>query len=467
MRQLTTLVAAIAVVSMFSLSASAELEIGGDLKVLGVYTDNTRDFDDDNGRGSGAKGYYSSGNDDQDDFLRIEAHLWFDADLSDNVTTRVSLEVDRDLDQSDTENSRASSNVSSDLTVFLEEAWIQAAYLFDSEFSLKGGRQFIELGDGFVIGDAQPSSEAGGISDLGEYEQQPFDALVLTYDRDDWMLTLVGAKVVETRSSDRDADLLTAYFSYLGIEDMEIDAYVGLGTFDGDHLDHFAGLAGGGSSHDKGPVDSVTGGDIWFVGLRIAGEALANVEGLSYKLEGVYEFGDIEVAGSGPDPDVKAWAVEAGINYAFDADYNPYVGFTYVYQSGDDGPSDSDFETYLALFENRTYGEIFDPFTNGNIHIFNLNGGLDLTEDISLSGSYYYFLADEDSVGHSLQQNWGGDDDLGHEFDVYLDYAFTEETTAVLAGGLFIPQDGVEKGLGGGRADDEAWMIRGGVEVNF
>jgi len=443
MSKIKTMMAAVAALCfMFSVTASAELEIGGDIKVLAVYVENAVDFNDDG--------------DDQDDFIRLQAHISFKADLSDNVTTKVSLEVDKDYDydvSSLDDDSLSGAGGNENLRVFLDEGWIQAAYLYDSSISAKIGRQYIEFGDGFVIGDSQPGRTL--LNDLGEWEQDPFDAILVWYDGDDWVLNFLYAKTIETRSLDEDADLWSIYFSYTGIEDYEIDVYLILENFENDTT---LGLLGNPSSLIAsnviaGDID----GQIYAFGARVWGNA---VEGLTYKLEGVYEWGDIDSVAVAGDVDIEAWAVEFGIKYEFDSDYNPYIGFNYVYQSGDDdsvSATDDDYETYIALFQNRTYGEIFDPFTNGNMHIFNLHGGFDLSEDVSISAKYYYFMADEETglVSH---------DDLGQELDLYLDYTFSEETKAVLAGGFFAPGDGVEDAY---LDDDTSWFVRAGVEVEF
>ncbi len=414
MKKLTTLMTALAVVSFFGTAFA--LDIGGDVKVLAVYLDNVTDTDNDL--------------DDQEAYLRTETHLWFQADLSDNVTAKISVETDRLFNQEDGENPGAADN---DLEVFLEEAWIQAMYLYDSAISVKLGRQFIEFGDGFVFGDSDPGSEVD-LNSKGEWEVDPFDAILGWYDGDDWVLSAVMAKDVENRLANNDVDAYGAYFSYTGVEDYVIDVYGFMAKIKS--LMTVANAA-------------TTDADVYWVGARVAGSA---IEGMSYKLEGVYEFGDVDDL----DADISAWAIEAGIKYAIDAEYNPWVGFTYVYLSGDDDPADSDFEAFVAPFQNRVYGEIADPLVQTNAHIFNLAGGLDVNEDIAVSAKYYYLMRDEDDAM--------GDDDIGHEIDAFLDYQFSEETTASLAAGCLIPDDVLENMNG---EDDTAWFVRAGVKVEF
>lgn len=457
MNKVASVMTALAVFCLFASVASAQLDIGGDIKVMAVYTDNVMSFDDD------------FKYDNSNDFLRVETTIFFKADLSDNVTTKVSIGADRDFDYSvervydssslyiDNDDyyyeyvGQSSSGAFGDLNIFLREAWIQMAYLYDSAFNVKLGRQYIQFGDGFIIGDSQPFTPLF-LSDLGEYKVDPFDAALVWYDGDDWVLNMLYSKTVETRGFDQDADLYALYFTYSGIEDYVFDLYFTFNRMQNTPYGEIAGLFDAGGMYSFGEVDA----KVYNIGARVAGSAF---DGLTYKLEGTYQFGDIEFDRSG-DMDVRAWAIEAGLKYMFDAEYNPYIGATYVFMSGDDGKSSSKMKNYLPLFANRTYGEIFDPWTNyGNMHIFNLAGGFDLNEDIALGAKYYYFLAHKDWYYGEGSRS----DNLGHELDVYLDYQFSRETKAVLASGFFVPEKAVKEVYG----DDAAWFVRAGVKVEF
>jgi hypothetical protein len=450
MNKVTVILAALAVV-MFGTSTFAamdHMDLGGDIKVLGYYGENVADFSDDSEEGFS----------DQDSFIRTEAHLWFSADLSDNVMTKISVEVDRrwdgqsyegtyyeypysDYDLSSVGSEGYAIGSSDDLEVFLEEAFIQMSQMYDSSFNLKLGRQFIQLGDGFVVGDADPFSEFT-LNTKGEYEVDPFDAIFGWFDGEDWVLDLIYAKVAETGTMRDDSDVWIAYFTYSGMENFAFDLYFLYANIETDALL---------SSYSYAGVDD---SDLFAVGGRISGTA---VEGLSYKLEGLYEFGEVETQGSDDDGDLSAWAIEAGLKYVFESDYNPWIEFTYVFESGDDDLEDGDIDAFIPLFENRTYGEILDGFTSSNVHVFNLGGGFNITPELSLYGKYYYIMAAEDQV-------YGEDDEIGHEFDAYLDYTITEEATAMLAGGFVSPGDAIEYLYG---EDDSAYFVRAGVKVEF
>lgn len=418
MNRITTIATALAVVCLLGTSAFA-LDIGGDIKVMGYYAEDVEDFGVD-------------GSDDDDNFFRTEAHLWFEADLTDEVMTRISIETDRDWHTVEGEGSN------NGLDTFIEEAYIQMGYLYDSAFSAKLGRQFITLGDGFIIGDGNPVSEAS-LNTKGEYETDPFDAILVWYDAEDWVLKLLYAQAFESRVMQDDTRFYTAYWTFTGIEEHVIDLY-----FVYADIESSAVLA----VYDPALVSA----DVYAAGGRLAGSFYEN---FTYKLEALYEFGEVDYGGT--DGDISAWAAEAGLKYAFDAEYNPWLGFTYVYESGDDDLGDTDTESFISLFEDRTYGEIFDPWTSSNVHVFNLSGGFDLNEDLALYAKYYYIMAAEDEV-------YGDEDDIGHELDVYLDYMFSEETSAMLAGGFAAPGDAVENVYG---SDDTAWFFRAGVKVEF
>jgi hypothetical protein len=438
MSKVTTLLAAIAVLFCFAPNASADLDnldIGGDVKVMGVYTENTVLFDDDSV--------------DQDDFLRLEAHLWFQADLSDNVTAKISLEVDRDMETALLEPSGYLDVEVNDLGVYLEEAWVQMAYMYDSAISMKLGRQFIELGDGFIVGDANPFFPIA-MTQLGEWEVSPFDAINVWYDGDDWMLTGIFAKVTEERTLDNmtnigDTDMYALYFSYNGWEDYVWDLYGLLVDMNG--VPTMAALA---NQYLGLGLPNNLDANVYAIGTRFAGSPW---DGWKFKVEGVYEFGKIDTIGD--EMDIKAWAVEAGLNYTWDSEYQPMIGLTYVYKSGDDD-GDSDFETYLSLFENRTYGEIFETYARlGNLHVFNLYGGFNLSEDVAVSMKYYYFMAD---------RNYNAKTKSVTNSTLSVDSKFTEEVAAMFAAGLFMPEDAVEEVFG---EDDMAWFARAGVKVEF
>jgi hypothetical protein len=296
-----------------------------------------------------------------------------------------------------------------------------------------------------VIWDSLPGVP-GNLATQGNYEDDPFDAIVASIDLDNWLVNLVAAKAVETRAVDHDVDFYVIYSSYTGFEDHTIDLWAGFYDDDG-----------------QTPVGTKWQQvEIYPMGIRFAGNIF---DELSYKLEGVYEWGDIDnVTVTEDDGDIRAWAVEAGLKWTPDAEYSPWLGFTYTFFSGDDD-DDEDWEAYNRLFEGKTYGEIAETimYYNSNLgdeglgnHIFNLAGGLSITEDLRACLSWYYLMTEEDDSE--------SDDDIGHELDAYLDYTFSENLTATLAAGFLDTDDVIENEYG---EDDTAYFFRGGISVSF
>jgi len=467
-----TLLALVAAVVMFPGMARADIsnmDIGGDLMLLFFASDNTGDFSDD-----------ASGLGDETDFLRTEAHLWFQADLEDNVMVRISLEADRDMESIENENAFDDGNFS-DLDVFLEEAFVSIANVYDTPLSVKMGRMFINFGDNpkadnfnrfwgssMWFGDGNAMSPID-ISQIGTWEIDPFDAILLEYDMDSAVIDAFYAQAVDD-PFETNADLSTwgINASYIGLEGHQFDAYF---------------------AYTNADYTELNGGDIdhYLIGLRAAGDILP--EQLSYKAEVSYGLGELEnsagfIPGFGDvicttpgddDGDIEGLAVEAGLNYHPDMAYKPEIGFIYTWLQGDEdnvpGAQDEDFEGAYLPFEGKVYGEIANSFIFTNAHIFHITTGVDFNEQWGLDADWYYFLMDqdEDIVQPDLAgRGWGvaEDDDLGFEVDVQLNYAFNESVATFVGGGVFWPGDAIE-GMSATREDDEAYFIRAGVKVAF
>ena len=104
---------------------------------------------------------------------------------------------------------------------------------------------------------------------------------------------------------------------------------------------------------------------------------------------------------------------------------------------------------------------LLDLFTN--MHVFNLNGGLLLNEDVAWTLDLYYLMLEEDDAL--------GDDTVGFEVDTQIDYRFNDNLTTFIGGGVFFPDDAAENAANAAAGtlgnDDEALFFRAGVKVNF
>ncbi len=443
-------------------------DIGGDIYLLYYYSANVADFDDDG--------------DDDGDLFRSEIHLNFKADLDDDVTVGISLEADRDLESIGAYGSTNSGSNSldgigdvGDLAVFLEEAYVKVVEPFGWNVSVIGGRFFANWGDdstaddfngywgdGLILGDGDAGTPAT-LNALGDWETDPFDGVVASFDFDAFtvdVLWLLATDQNDIGDRAHDTEVLGLYGSYLDLEAMQIDAY-------------FLWMNSDGS---KGNLLFTNKVDQFTVGARWAGACMDDT--IAYKIEGAYQFGDVENASGAVDGgDFDAFVIEAGVNWHPDHDLNPELGFIYTFQSGGDDPEDVEY--YTAPFEGKGYGMIADNFTFTNTHVFHIDGDIDLAEDVRLRTDWYYFLLDDDdqriqSLGGDaftaldplgvLIADTPSDDSLGWEVDAQIDYTYSENVDAFVGAGIFFPEDAVEDAVG---SDDEAYFIRTGVKVAF
>jgi len=393
---------------------------------------------------------------DEVDFLRTEFHLWFQADLDDNIMVRIALESDRALNQMGTGNTNILvENGLGDLEIFVDEAYIAMADIAMSGFSASLGRQFLNYGDdptsndfnrwwgaGFLIGDSQPNSPLL-LTQLGSHEIDPFDAVVINYETENMRIDLIHTRDMEDsvlggpgNPTNEDATLSALYTSYYGIENHQFDLYT--------------------SYHEQ---DNQLGslnfdGEKWIVGARAAGDIN---DSLAYKTELATQLEDRNV---GPESD--AFALQSGLNFHPTTRYRPHLGLLYTYLQHDG--MNGAMQGFSAPFEGKIYGAIaegltktieggMNPFTN--MHVFNLNGGWEPWENVAWKTDLFYFLLDEAVAG----SNEGG-----FEIDSQVDYRFNDYLTTFFGGGMFFPGEAFDNTQGD---DDDSAFVRAGVHVNF
>lgn len=457
-----------------SQAAIDNMDIGGDFMMEYFFGDNTVDLYNDI--------------DDEIDFLRTEFHLWFQADLDDNVMVRISLEGDRALNQWQYNPTTASLGLNTlvpgtvgDLEIFIEEAFVKVKDIGGYGFSISAGRQFLNYGDdpladnfnqwwgpGFIIADSL-TNDPLLLAQLGSYEIDPFDAIVLSWENEMYRVDVMHARDYEDNlggpnfhtnddatlwATNDDATLWAIYGSYFGFENHQIDLYA---TFN----DQNSGNSGMGSIGFDG--------EKYIIGARAAGDI---TEEVAYKAEVAYQFEDNSI---NSNLEADAFGAQAGINYHPGLEYNPNVGFIYTFLQ-----QDSDlWNGFSAPFEGKTYGLLFEGLAKyvsagqnligapsqiafTNMHVFNLNGGFEPMEDVAWTLDFYYFLL-QDDLGLNIS------DDAGFEVDTQVDYRFNDNLTTFLGGGVYIPGDSVDElynaaGLGDA---DEAYFFRTGVKVAF
>lgn len=438
--------------ALFTGTAYADIDninIGGDLMFAYFFGDNYDLYD---------------GLNDEVDFFRTEFHLTFQADLDDNIMTRITLEGDRAMNSYNIGNINNLDDNIGDLEIFIEEAFLKVADIGGSGFSLSAGRQFLNFGDdpaasdfnrwwgaGFIIADSR-TNDPLYLYQLGDYEIDPFDAIVITHQSETTRVDLMHARDVEddllgpNRVTDDDASLTAIYASYFGFDNHQIDLYA---TY----------------NDQEGPLGSLHfEGDKWIVGGRTAGDI---TEEIAYKAELAYQF---EKNDRNVSVESDAFGFQTGLNYHPHVNLSPNVGLLYSYLQ-QDGLANS-MSGFAAPFEGKTYGSIFEglnkklsrvnpfnPFTN--MHVFNVYGGFNPLDDVALSLDFYYFLLDEKLALPNGQKT---KDDAGIEIDSQIDYRFNRNLNTFFGGGVFIPGEATEELMGD---DDQAYFVRAGIKVSF
>ncbi|HOQ89431.1 MAG TPA: alginate export family protein [Candidatus Hydrogenedentes bacterium] len=369
--------------------ATAELqnvEVGGKLHIRGNYWS----LDD--------------GQDQEISFYEQRTQLNVKADFTDNVTAFVELDS-YDIWGEDFRSNYftgADGRQASTDDVEFYQAYIEAREMWGTPLMMRVGRQELVFGSEFLLGNNDTEALFRGLS---------FDAIRLAYVTDTFRVDAFTAKLADTIISDfasDDIDLYGIYGSYMGIEDVVIDAYW-LYVRDDEVL----------------LGDNV---DIHTVGLRGAGK----MGGFDFDVEVAYQFGEVDGQPSAcpfgfgeADVDYQAWAVSADLGYTFDVAWQPRVSALFAWYDGGD-PDESCWSNdrelpFNRLFSDKEYSYFLDNVgaaNLSNIFVYGLAVEAMPTEAVSLKLAGKYFDADED---------YGTDGDLGWELSLVGKYNYTED----------------------------------------
>ena len=325
-------------------------------------------------------------------FVEQRTRLNVRADFTDKVSAFIEVDNYNDWGENFRSNyltgvdNRGTGNVS------LYQGYIEASEMWGTNLKVRIGRQEIKLGSGWLVGTNDRNAFFRGLS---------FDGIRLTYATDQFSVDALWAKLVERSplEEDGDIDLYGIYASYLGIENMTLDAYW---LFVRD------------AANFVGSLDTHT------VGLRGAG----TVNALDFEAEVAYQWLDLDHA---ENSDALAANLEVG--YTFDMSYSPrvYLGGAYFEGSKDDMP-------FNRLFSNWEY-TMFDFLgeqSNANMtNFWTARAGFSLmpteTLKVTLGAAYLQLVEDYSVDGPWWCPGHKNSDDLGWEIDASLSYAYTKD----------------------------------------
>ncbi|PCJ51373.1 MAG: hypothetical protein COA73_17560 [Candidatus Hydrogenedentota bacterium] len=449
-----TLVALLAVMMVgIAVPAFAQLqnvEVGGSIRIRGNYYS----VDAPGMIGVDSDNYASNANVEQRTTVNVKA------DFADDVTAFIELDAlnnwgddfreDTLTGQANLGNSNSffdrapSSSSSANLTnVNLYQAYIETRETGGYPVTLRIGRQEIQFGSEWLVGNNDTAANFTGLS---------FDGITARYDADSWNATALWVKLAENRAieQDIDNDLYGIYASYTGFEDIVVDAYW-----------FYARLAGVGNDGLGRGISASFSPDtieLHTIGLRAAG----TYGQFDFEVEAAYQTGKvfdgvsasgIAVRGLGAsDVDFDAIGANVEVGYTFDSNYQPrvFIGAAYF-----EGPDDNDLG-FNRLYSDWEYSEILGNTDLSNLLILRAGASAEVTEKVGVSGVVSWFQADEE-LGNN-------DDDIGWELGLYATYQYSEDLYFEVGYARFFSGDGIADGnliganglsVVGGSGDDE------------
>ncbi len=384
MRTLKMLVLAALVLSVSSV-ALAELqnvEVGGSLKIRGNYWR----FD--------KQGATS--------FVEQRTALNVKADFTNDVSTFVEFDSYGDWGQGFRSNYLTGIDGRGASDVSLYQAYINVKNLWGTPLSLRVGRQELSFGAEFLLGNNSSAPYFRGLS---------FDAIRLTYATDQFKVDAFAAKLAESFQNfgKGDVDLYGVYGSYIGIEDITLDAYWLL-------------------LQDSSVVDKYV--DIHTFGLRGSGK----VGSFDFEAEVAYQLGSVDGQPSAcplgfgeANVNYGTFGAHAIAGYTFDAPWQPRVFGLFAYYGA--GKADncrwSNDRTlpFNRLFSDFRYSDFVDVNSNAtNVIGYALGVQVSPTECTKLSLAGKYFDLDK-NIGE--QKSWGWEVNLAGTYNYSQDLAFS------------------------------------------
>jgi len=373
------------------------------------------------------------------------------------------------------------------------QSYIETRESFGYPITTRIGRQEIELGSEWLVGNNDTASFFRGLS---------FDGITMRYSADTWNVMGFMTKLADNLGAveeDGDIDFYGIYGSYTGIEDWTIDAYWlylrdGRGTRLGFPNATGLGSAGGTVTYGLPPIPAFAGNVALAVGDAIDGffgvdqfEDTQNIHTIGLRGEGTmgnfdfegevaYQLGDAPnfafitspVIGIFRDDEAEYehFGANLEVGYTFDMDFQPRIYLGGAWFEGSD-ERDVSFGEFLAatflpfaydddasvsfnrLFSDWEYSEFLENTDGSNMLI--LRGGVSgqPTENTELLLAVSYFLADSATTtngvfGLPAFVGTESDDELGWEVGLYLTYNYSEDLTFNFGYAHFFVGDGMD-----------------------
>ncbi len=424
---------------------------------------------------------------DQNVFL-TQTRLRIDSDLSDNVSATIGLINERvwNAETSDalTSTSTSSGGITTTTTtttptnsmntnVQLDLAYVTLREMLYSPLTVTIGRQTFAYGNGLVFDATGTNNTATGSLSVAAADltkRTSLDAIRAVLDYKPLTVDLFYGKAsagvftgaIDSGDSD-DIDVFGTNFNYQLGDAMNtvVEAYF------------FA------RQDNSGHVNLATADKLYVPGLRVSTNP---IKGLSTSAELAWQGGAKADTSTGTNTtggdNIRRNAMAAQVMAAYELPvlekYKPVASASYTYVSGDQNPNDTrstvgtgytqaSHEVYTAwdpFMENQGGGTIYNTLLDlTNLHIVSVGlqaspledvtakflwTGLWLdreTENTALHGQMSYLLRQPDRTAQIAPVTKVGESQVGNEYDVNFDYAYTEDVKFGLNLGWFVPGD--------------------------
>jgi len=484
--------ASLTLVSWSSLAELQNVEVGGVIRIRGNYYSAPATGDNPNRPNAGLRYPAAPGrpaitsifswDDDGSGYSAIEQRtkISVKADFTQDVSAFVELDS-YDIWGEDFRSPNyitgADGRANSGDDVEIYQAYIDVDKTFGLPVHLRIGRQELQLGNGFLLG----NNDSGKVF----YTGLSFDALHLVYTPIDKLnIGAIGAKLVERTGieSDGDVDLYSLYAHYEGLKDTVLEA-CWIFVRDARSLSDNRGSIAQEWLEDTFGVDDYGVTNLHTISIRGAGTIDAfEIGKFDYNAELAYQFGNADqagqtfnLAGAGGfslygDDSAKwnVWAGNAEIGYAFNTKFTPRIYVGGVYLGGEDNRKHDFWDTLAAavypfykqrasisfnrLFSNFEYSNFIDSTDLSNCWIARLGASANPIEKLTANVGVSYFQAVEGfDAPHSnlpLLAFWTkkNSKELGWETLLSAKYDYTENLSFEAGWGHLFAGDGLTKG---------------------
>lgn len=414
--------------------------------------------------------------------VATQTRIKIEADLSDNVSTTIRL-----LNETAWGNANriigTGGGTASDVS--LDQAYATLREFLYSPLTVSVGRQDFVYGNGFILGGNGPNNVAvnTGLNNIAKdlskdntvndgvkliFDYKPLTLDVIYYKNNQRLFT--GNAISDKTTSDVYG--LNANYQLGDSKNSVVEGYL------------FARVDG----NDVTTTVTEKGDTLFVPGLRVSTNP---VKGLTTSAEVAWQLGNKTVNAGGVDQGENrtAFAYQLMANYAIENDsvakYKPSVSASYTHTSGDknagansgtdDVKSAKNYSAWDPFAEGQNGGTIYNSlFSLSNLNILSLGAQVTPIEDVVASFAWSNLMADKKYRGGNalaisqpdsstgLTPATTGSKALGNEYDVNVNYAYTEDVTLGLSLGWFVAGNTFT-----GANDSTASQALAHVNVNF